>query len=62
MNKAMIGKAAKILVIVGGINWGLALFNINLVLTVFGALPLLVKIVYGAIGASAVYLAYEMFR
>lgn len=46
------------LLIVGGLNWGLlALFNLNLVNTFFGAWPTIEKAVYTLVGASAVYLA-----
>lgn len=46
------------LLIVGGLNWGLmALFNFNLVSTVLGAWPMVEKLVYVLVGASAVYLA-----
>ena len=48
---------ALILVIVGGINWGLvSLLNWNLVDTLFGAMSGLSQIVYGLVGLSAVYL------
>ena len=44
------------LLIIGGLNWGLiALFGFDLVQTVFGAWPMLVKLVYVAVGVSTVY-------
>ena len=46
--------AAWWLLILGGINWGLALFHINLVTAIFGTVPILVTITYAAIGLSAV--------
>ena len=43
------------LVIIGAINWGLVgLFNINLVNMLVGAWPMVEKIVYIAVGASAI--------
>jgi uncharacterized membrane protein YuzA (DUF378 family) len=45
---------AIILLSVGGINWGLSLFGVNLVEMIF-RLPLLVNIVYGAVGISGLY-------
>ncbi len=46
------------LLIVGGLNWGLvALVNFNLVNMIFGSMPVLEKLVYIAVGASAVYIA-----
>lgn len=45
------------LLVVGGLNWGLvALFNLNLVETVFGGMGLS-NIVYILVGVSAVYIA-----
>jgi len=49
---------ALILVIVGGLNWGLVgLFNFDLVATIFGAMFAISRIVYVLVGLSAVYLA-----
>ena len=46
-----------ILLIVGGLNWGLwAAFQFDLVATIFGSnTALLAKIVYGLVGLSAIY-------
>lgn len=49
-----------ILVIIGALNWGLALFNINLVTMLFGT-GVLVKVVYGLVGASGLVLLLDMF-
>ena len=49
---------AFILVIVGGLNWGLVgLFNFDLVAAIFGAMSSVSKIVYVLVGLSAVYIA-----
>jgi hypothetical protein len=49
---------ALVLVVVGGINWGLVgLANFDLVATLFGVASMLSKIVYILVGVSAVYLA-----
>jgi uncharacterized membrane protein YuzA (DUF378 family) len=41
---------------VGGVNWGLVgLFGFNLVEMLLGSWPALVKLVYIAVGVSAVY-------
>ena len=49
---------AMILVIVGGLNWGLVgLFDIDLVAAIFGAMSAISRIVYTLVGLSAVYLA-----
>jgi len=45
------------LVLVGGLNWGLiALFNLNLVTTLLGSMPMVEKVVYLLVGASAAWL------
>lgn len=54
----MLHIVAFLLLVVGGLNWGLiGLFNFNLVTALFGSIPDLEKIVYILVGASAVYLA-----
>ncbi|RJR31579.1 DUF378 domain-containing protein [Candidatus Parcubacteria bacterium] len=50
---------AIVLVIIGGINWGLiGLFEFNLVDAVFGDLTWLSRIIYILVGISALYLIY----
>lgn len=45
-----------VLVIIGGINWGLVgLFNLDLVAAIFGAGSGLSRIVYVLVGLSALY-------
>lgn len=45
-----------ILVIIGGINWGLVgLFNLNLVEMIFGFAPMLTRIIYILVGLSALW-------
>ncbi|NCU43260.1 DUF378 domain-containing protein [Candidatus Falkowbacteria bacterium] len=49
---------ALILVIIGGLNWGLiGFFNFNLVTTIFGDLSILSRVVYSLVGLSALVLA-----
>jgi len=49
---------ALILVIVGGLNWGLVgLFQFNLVTTLFGEASMLSNVVFILVGLSAVYAA-----
>lgn len=49
---------AFVLVIVGGVNWGLVgLMNLNLVELLFSSIPGVMNIVYILVGLSAVYLA-----
>ncbi len=45
-----------VLVIVGGLNWGLVgLLNFDLVATILGKMSLLSRIVYTLVGVSAIY-------
>lgn len=52
-----------ILVIVGGLNWGLVgLFDVNLVSALFGAGSMLTRIVYILVGLAAVWQLIPLFR
>lgn len=51
----MLYHIAEWLLIVGGLNWLFAIFNINIVTAIF-ATPMFAGIVYGLVGASAIYL------
>jgi len=54
---------ATILLIVGGLNWGLVAINSswNVVEMLLGSWPILVTVVYGLVGLSALYSIYSMF-
>mgnify|MGYP001607947409 FL=1 len=53
---------AMILVIVGGLNWGLVgALNYNLVESLLGSWPLVVKAVYVLVGLGALYSVYHLF-
>jgi len=63
MDKNAVDMAAHILVIIGGINWGLVgLVNFNLVQTIFGSVPVLQQIVYVLVGLSALYMVYAITK
>ena len=50
-----------VLVIVGGLNWGLVGFlNFDLVAAIFGDMSFLSKLVYDLVGLSAVYLLVSL--
>jgi uncharacterized protein len=54
---------ALILVIIGGLNWGLVgLFNYDLVAAIFGAGSSLSRIVYILVGLAALYMIYYGLR
>lgn len=49
-----------VLLIVGGINWGLVgLMNFDLVATLFGNASLVARLVYALVGIAAVYQAMQ---
>ena len=51
-----INKITLLLLIIGGLNWGLVgLFGFDLVATLFGDMSLLSRIVYVLVGISALY-------
>lgn len=53
---------ALVLIIVGGLNWGLVgAFNFNLVDTLFGEGSLLSRVVYILVGLSALYAVTGLF-
>lgn len=54
---------AAVLVIVGGINWGLVgWLEYNLVDTIFGEGSMLARGVYAIVGVAALYMIYTMFK
>jgi uncharacterized membrane protein YuzA (DUF378 family) len=54
-----VGWIAFVLVIIGGLNWGLiGFFNFDLVATVLGVGSVLSRIVFGLVGISALYMIF----
>ncbi|BFD25067.1 MAG: DUF378 domain-containing protein [Candidatus Parcubacteria bacterium] len=52
---------ALVLVIVGGLNWGLVgLFNFDLVAAIFGDMSALSRVVYSLVGVSAIVMAAQL--
>lgn len=49
-----------ILVVIGGLNWGLiGLINLDVVTAIFGSIPVLVQLIYIVVGLSALYMIYK---
>lgn len=49
-----------VLVIIGGLNWGLVgIGNWNVVNMILGSIPILEKIVYILVGLAALYMIYQ---
>ena len=60
--KFTIDKLALILVIIGGLNWGLVgFFGFDLVYWLLGA-GLIANIVYALVGLSALWMAVKLFK
>ena len=57
-----ISKIALILVVIGGLNWGLVgAFNFDLVAFLFTSMSVLSRIIYILVGLSAVWIAISSF-
>jgi uncharacterized membrane protein YuzA (DUF378 family) len=53
---SVLNKITLLLLIVGGLNWGLVgLANFDLVAAIFGEMSLLSRIVYSLVGLSAIW-------
>ena len=62
-NMKALHMVAFVLLLVGGVNWGLVgLFDFNLVTTLLDGMPSLVSIVYALVGVSAVYIAVTHYK
>ena len=58
----MLKTIALVLVVIGGLNWGLVgLLEFDLVASIFGDMSMLTRLVYDLVGLSAVYLALTSF-
>ncbi|MCX6792547.1 MAG: DUF378 domain-containing protein [Candidatus Falkowbacteria bacterium] len=59
MKMTPLGMIALILVIVGGLNWGLVgIFNFDLVAFLLGKMSSATRIVYALVGLASVYMIY----
>ena len=57
-----LGLIALVLIIIGGLNWGLVgFFNFDLVAALFGKATLLSNVIYDLVGLSSLYLAFAYF-
>ena len=62
-DKNIIDWIALVLVIVGGLNWGLVgIFSWDLVEAILGSVPILQRIVYVLVGISALYMIYQTWK
>ncbi len=59
MKMNVLGKVAMVLLVIGGLNWGLVgLFDFDLVAAILGDMTMLSRVVYSVVGVSAVYVAF----
>lgn len=62
-NHHLIEKIAFILLIIGGLNWGLVgLFRLDLIGSIFGMMSGLSRIIYVLVGLAAVYRLIMWFK
>jgi uncharacterized membrane protein YuzA (DUF378 family) len=58
-NLTAIDFIALIVLIVGGVNWGMVgLLNVDLVSSVFGVMTMFTRVIYSLVGLSAFYSIY----
>ncbi len=63
MEKSVLDWIALILLIIGGLNWGLMGVGVeNVVELILGSVPILVTIIYILVGLSALYTIYYLFK
>lgn len=53
---------ARVLVIIGALNWGLMIWDANLVTALFGSWSWLVSTVYALVGLSGVWEVVKLFQ
>jgi len=59
MAKSAIEWIALILLVIGGLNWGLyGLFNLDLIAIIFGGIAILAKIIYVLVAIAAIYMIF----
>jgi uncharacterized membrane protein YuzA (DUF378 family) len=62
MGKSTLDTVAMVLLVIGGLNWGLVgLLNMDLVKLLLGSIPLLQQLVYIVVGLCALYVLYAEF-
>ncbi len=63
MEMSTVDKVSMILLVIGGLNWGLVgFFEYDLVAEIFGAGETLSRIIYALVGVAAVWTVYKMYN
>ncbi len=61
--KSILDWIALILLIIGGLNWGLVGVGVgDIVALIFGGIPILATIIYVLVGIAALYTIYYLFK
>lgn len=61
--KGSLGWVATVLVIIGGLNWGLIGFlNFDLVATIFGDMSAVSRVIYAVVGLAALYMIFGVAK
>lgn len=62
MRRSTVDWISRILLIIGGLNWGLVgVFKVNLVSAIFREGTMVTNVVYGIIGIAAIYELIRLF-
>ena len=60
---SVVDMVVTVLVVVGGLNWGLVgAFKFNLVEKLFGSMPMVVTVIYVLVGLAAVYMLFGVVK
>ncbi len=63
MAKSVLDWIALVLLIIGGLNWGLVGIGVgDIVALIFGSIPVLATIIYVLVGLAALYTIYFLFK
>lgn len=63
MKMSALDKVGYVLVVIGGLDWGLVgFFDYNLVDSIFGAGSALARIIYAVVGLAALWVLYSMIK
>ena len=60
-NMNAIDWVAFVLVVIGSLNWGLAIWDVNLVAAIFGT-GIFASIIYALVAISGLYMIYSIFK
>lgn len=63
MEKSVIDWVALVLVIIGGISWGIfGLLNVDIVAELFGSMTIISRVIYILVGISSLWMIYFLTK